>query len=151
MVLKEKNPFDKETLRTALQRLTKYLKPNSVIGQEAPEVRKQLAINLYFKSLLSICPEDLLPELLKSGAASMDSPMRSQTDKFHPEDALYPLNNDLSLTQWNPKSQTSLSHLLHHPGDLYCCFVTAKKINHRFKSVDASGALVSDKPKSLVN
>lgn len=137
--------FDQKVLQLAFKRLSKYLKPDSHSLHSSVEIRKQLAINLFYKSILSICSEESLPEILKSGATIFDCILPKATHKFNSIQDLFPLTQPIPQLEALAQITGDIQYpndLPHFPDDLYCCFVVAKKINHRFISANASEVLV---------
>lgn len=130
--LQGKNLFTNKVLQTGFKLLEKYIKPDQRPSCGSVQFRKQLAINLFFKSVLDICREQ--PSLEKL------------SDKITETILLVVQYKEPSKVIKNPLAQLSLQFPspidIYHPSDLYCAFVVAKRINHRYLSTNASSALV---------
>lgn len=132
-----KNLFDKEILEKAFEKLTKYMKPETEPGESSPEFRKQLTKNLFYKSLLSVCHDKDYAIDTDQISQSIQLPVTIFGQKTEDQ------GRSGDLMQIFRGLGNYSEDLLHHPEDLYCYFVTAKKIHHRFVSADPSTALVS--------
>lgn len=127
----------------------KYLKPTAD-PCSPPGFRKQLAINLFYKSVLSI-RKDFPIASKQSGGTIIERPLSSgickwkSIEKYSP--IFQPIPNIEAIDQFCGAIK-STHDIPYHEADLWCCFVLAKKMNHRFVSVDASKARVRMKNSS---
>lgn len=82
--LRGKNPFDVTVLNGAYQILAEELQPDSHLLDAAPEYRKQLALGVFYKSILRIAPSAgvTVDAKLLSGATLLQRPLSSGQQSF---------------------------------------------------------------------
>ncbi|KAL0878640.1 hypothetical protein ABMA27_003714 [Loxostege sticticalis] len=86
------NLFKKETLQGAMKLLNKEVVPVDNPPQPSKESRKKLALDLFYKFVLSITPANLLAARYRSGGSLINRPVSSGTQDFITDTSLYPLN-----------------------------------------------------------
>lgn len=121
------------------------LRPDWVLPDPPPEFRQQLAINLFYKSVLNIAPVEV-PRRNRSGAVLLQRPVSMGNQIAYPNKERFPLTKP--MPKFEAYEQTSgylqyTNDLQDTPDDLWCAFVHAKMVNKSFRSADPQAALVS--------
>lgn len=81
--LRGKNVFDASVLTGAFQVLSEELQPDANPLDASPEYRKQLALGLFYKSILRIAPSTVNVDVkLRSGATLLQRPLSSGQQSF---------------------------------------------------------------------
>lgn len=146
-----KDIFDNDVLQAALRSLEIELRPDWVLPNPPPEFREQLAINLFYKSVLNIAPV-AVPRRNQSGATLMERPVSKGIQMAYPNKERFPLTKPMPKLEAYLQTAGQLQYtndLQDTPNDLWCAFVVARKIKKQFRGTDASPALVS--VKKLIN
>ncbi|CAG9765804.1 unnamed protein product [Ceutorhynchus assimilis] len=79
-----KNPlFNDNVLQQIFQSLDQELNPDWVLPDPSPNFRKQLAIDLFYKYILSIAPPQKISERNKSGASLLSRPVSSGIQEIY--------------------------------------------------------------------
>lgn len=94
--LKDKNIFDDATLQEAMKILDGELNPDHVLPDPRPEFRKQLAMSLFFKYILSIASEERINPRNKSGAQKLTRPVSRGSQDYETKQSLYPLTKPIA-------------------------------------------------------
>ncbi|CAB3256482.1 unnamed protein product [Arctia plantaginis] len=91
-----RNVFDNDTLQSALHVLEKEINPDYRPPYSPPHVRKKVALGLFYKSVIKICPKDILKLCYKTGATTPtdDRPQISRSYQEYDTD-----KNDYPITQ----------------------------------------------------
>ncbi|XP_058464982.1 uncharacterized protein LOC131438756 isoform X2 [Malaya genurostris] len=141
-----KNPFTNSTLQAACRTLAAELDPDWVLPDPSPVYRKNLAISLFYKFILSIAPEgqiNVRPEY-ESGSTILERPLSSGKQSFD----TYPMNWPLTqyVTKLEAMVQTAgeakyFNDFPSLPGELYAAFVLATQVNSRIVTIHPSNAL----------
>ncbi|XP_066141648.1 uncharacterized protein [Euwallacea fornicatus] len=144
-LLKGKQLFDNTTLQSAFKSLDRELQPDWVLPDPTPAFRKQLAINLFYKGILSIAPPSKLTNRNKSGGTLLIRPVSSGTQQIYPNNKLYPLTEPIlkleALAQTSGQAKYILD-LPELPGQLHGCLVKAgAKAGSTIVRIDATAAL----------
>ncbi|XP_055623208.1 xanthine dehydrogenase-like [Toxorhynchites rutilus septentrionalis] len=138
--------FTNETLQEALKILSTELRPDWVLPDASPKYRKNLALSLFYKFLLSTTPEstEYLNPRFRSGGTTSKRPVSSGKQSYD----TYP--NKWPLTQYVPKieglAQSSgeaeyIGDIPERPNELHAAFVLATEIQSRISKIDATEAL----------
>lgn len=81
--LRGKNLFDVTVLDGAYQILAEELQPDTHLLDASPEYRKQLALGLFYKSVLRIAPSSVnVDAKLQSGGTLLQRPLSSGQQAF---------------------------------------------------------------------
>lgn len=137
---------DNEVVAEALNLLSDEVKPLSSLLAGSSDFRKNLAVSLFYKFILSIVPEDIIAEKFKSGGKILKPELSSSSRNYRKFDESSPIGNALPkvegdiLSTGEAKFANDLPRMV---GELYAAFVTAKKVHGVIKGIDASEALVS--------
>ncbi|KAF2885005.1 hypothetical protein ILUMI_21179 [Ignelater luminosus] len=124
-----KNLFENETLQGVFETLDKELVPDFVLPDPPPEFRKQLAIALMYKFILSITPDDKKSARNKSGGAKLVRPVSSGTQDYETNESLYPLTQPIPKLEALAQCSGQAKYIMDmhdEPGQLYGAFVLAK-------------------------
>uniref|UniRef100_A0A182U7C1 FAD-binding PCMH-type domain-containing protein n=1 Tax=Anopheles melas TaxID=34690 RepID=A0A182U7C1_9DIPT len=141
-----KDIFDGSVLQKALKMLHTTIAPNYVPPDAAPEYRKQLALSLFYRAVLSIAADRGVPinplyasgtqlgkRMLSSGRQTYDT-----IQEHWPVTKHMPKVEGLSQTAGEADYTDDLPNL---PGQLFGAFVLATKPRTRIVSIDPSEAL----------
>lgn len=110
--LKDKFLFDDAVLQTAFDYLNEEIKPDYVLPDAVPEFRRQLAIALFYKFVLSIAPGNTLTPTHKSGGKKFIRPISSGVQDFGTNQSLYPLTE--AVVKVEAYAQTSGKKIIHN-------------------------------------
>ncbi|XP_055537407.1 uncharacterized protein LOC129725498 [Wyeomyia smithii] len=140
------NLFDNATIQSAFATLSTELNPDWILPDASSEYRKNLAISLFYKFILSIVPEgqyNLKPEY-KSGGTILERPLSSGKQTFDTYEKNWPLTKNVpkleALAQTSGEAKFC-NDLPTQPGELHAAFVLATQANSRIGKIDASNAL----------
>lgn len=141
-----KNVFDNESIQSTFATLAGELNPDWVLPDASSDYRKNLAISLFYKFILSIVPEGqytLKPEY-KSGGTVMSRPLSSGKQTFDTIEKNWPLTKNVpkieALAQTSGEAHYS-NDLPPQPGELYAAFVLATQVHSRIAKIDVADAL----------
>ncbi|KAG6464941.1 hypothetical protein O3G_MSEX014825 [Manduca sexta] len=92
-----KNLFTNETLQGALNILENELVVTNNPPEPSVDYRKQLALGLFYKSVLSLCPTNILGSQYRSGATKIHEtrPVSESRQMFDTNTELWPLNQPI--------------------------------------------------------
>ncbi|XP_063699693.1 uncharacterized protein LOC134830217 [Culicoides brevitarsis] len=139
-----KDLFNNASLQGATSLLASELKPDWVLPDPSPDFRKNLAIALFYKFILSISPDDVVAPQFKSGAEILKRPLSSGTQTFdtHPEN--YPLTKPIpkieGVIQCAGEAQF-VNDIPPQPHELWGALVLARKVGAKIVRIDATEAL----------
>lgn len=144
-ILQGKNLFCSETLKLIFGTLNKELDGMPWILPDAdPEYRRNLAISLLYKAILSLAPEGTLSNQIKSGADLLQRPISSGKQEFDTYEEDWPVTK--ALPKHEGFIQTAgearyANDLPKIPGELIAVFVQATEVGSIINSIDPSAAL----------
>lgn len=142
--LRGSNLFDSKILQQAYEHLDTELKPQEELPEPPAEFRKQLAISLFYKFILSIAPQ--VRDDFKSGGTLLQRPLSKGSQDFGSDKKSYPLTEPVikveALAQTSGQAEY-IDDIPDRPGQMHGAFVLAEAAAHSvIKNVDASKALV---------
>ncbi|XP_058053764.1 xanthine dehydrogenase/oxidase-like [Anopheles bellator] len=141
--LRGKNLLSNDNVQGALKILSDELNPDWVLPDAAPEYRKNLALSLFYKFVLSIAPASIKREF-KSGGSVLERPLSSGTQKFDTIKENWPLNQDIpkieGLLQTSGEAKYA-NDLPAFPNELYAAFVQGSEPHAKILTIDPSEAL----------
>lgn len=144
-LLRGKNLYTNETLQLAIKVLRNELKPDEVMPDACPEYRRNLAISLFYKFVLSTCNEKLIKPENKTGANILERPLSKGTQVFETNKDEYPLTEPIvkndGLVQVSGIAEYA-NDIQQQSDQLWAAFVPATKVHYKIGSIDASEALV---------
>ncbi|XP_055607410.1 uncharacterized protein LOC129755104 [Uranotaenia lowii] len=141
-----KNLFDNATLQAAFSSLKDEVDPDWVLPDASDKYRKNLAISLFYKFVLSVAPSGkitLKPEY-ESGGTVLTRPLSSGKQSFDTVEKNWPLTKNIPKieAQAQTAGEAKFSNdLAPQPGELYGAFVLATEINSKIAQIDPSDAL----------
>ncbi|XP_066250724.1 xanthine dehydrogenase-like isoform X1 [Euwallacea similis] len=94
-LLKGLTLFDNKTLQKAFSSLDQELVPDIEPPDPSPECRKLLAINLFYKYVLSIAPKSKVSPKNQSGGSLLSRGLSSGTQEFTTDKAEYPVTEPI--------------------------------------------------------
>ncbi|XP_039446739.1 uncharacterized protein LOC120426101 [Culex pipiens pallens] len=142
-----KNLFDNNTLQAALGTLANELDPDWIFPDTSIEYRKNLAVSLFYKFVLSIVPEDgrfPLRPAYKSGGQMLQRPLSSGKQSFDTIEKNWPLTKYVPKIEALPQTTGEaqfINDLAPQPGELFAAFVLATEVHSKIVGLDASEAL----------
>lgn len=141
----DKNVYSNEVLVEALNILSNELTPDENPSNASMEYRKELAVALFFKFILSTMDEDAIDDLQRDISSGVQSTSTSQqkwpiTKDVPNVDGLRLAAGEVQFTNDIPQQKN----------ELWAAFVPATTVNARIASIDASEALVFIIPFSTV-
>ncbi|XP_046968170.1 aldehyde oxidase 1-like [Vanessa cardui] len=144
--LRGKPLFRNETLQAAL----KVLNAELVVVEELPappvEYRRQIALSLFYKGLLSLCPQKTLNPRYYSGAVKIHEtrPVSDGKQVFTTNPTVWPLNKPFpkldALIQCAGETKYT-EDVPSLPGEVYAVFVLSTVARGKIDSIDPSKAL----------
>nr|QLI62141.1 aldehyde oxidase 10 [Streltzoviella insularis] len=144
-ILVGKDPYTNDTLQLALQTLNEEITPEEVLPEPSVAYRKMLAITLYYKAILVLCPDDKMNPKYRSGGKAMRRNISKGTQTFDTDKSIWPLNQPVpkleALVQCSGEA-TFANDLPKQANELYATFVCADvPAGSKIESFDASEAL----------
>ncbi|XP_017770615.1 PREDICTED: indole-3-acetaldehyde oxidase-like [Nicrophorus vespilloides] len=141
--LKGRDLFKNDVLKMAYKKLESELQPDHVLPDPKPEFRKKLAIALFYKFILSICPT--VDKAKQSGGTKLHRDLSKGTQHFETQESLYPLTEAIpkleALAQTTGQAQY-IGDIPDIPNQHYAAFILAKApANSKIKKIDYSEAL----------
>ncbi|XP_026467617.1 xanthine dehydrogenase-like [Ctenocephalides felis] len=143
--LQNVNIFDNKVLRSALDCLSSELHPDWELPDASPDYRKSLAISLFYKFVLNMCPEKLLSEKNKSGREILRRNLSRGEQTFESKKEMWPVQEPIpkieALYQCAGEAEY-IAYIPLKPGELFAVFVLAKKPLTTITHIDAKDALI---------
>ncbi|KAL9703064.1 hypothetical protein quinque_006582 [Culex quinquefasciatus] len=142
-----KNLFDNNTLQAALGTLANELDPDWILPDTSIEYRKNLAVSLFYKFVLSIVTEDgrfPLRPAYKSGGQMLQRPLSSGKQSFDTIEKNWPLTKYVPKIEALPQTTGEaqfINDLAPQPGELFAAVVLATEVHSKIVGLDASDAL----------
>lgn len=152
-VLAGRDLFSNETLQLAVDTLKGELRPDAVLPDAEPMYRRDLAIALFYRFVLSVAPADKLSANVRSAAAILERPLSSGVQSFESNKKLYPLTEPvLKLEGLSQVSGAALyaNDLPPMKGELWAAYVLAGRPHVLIGRIDAKEALVSERIEILL-
>uniref|UniRef100_A0A1B0D1G8 Aldehyde oxidase/xanthine dehydrogenase a/b hammerhead domain-containing protein n=1 Tax=Phlebotomus papatasi TaxID=29031 RepID=A0A1B0D1G8_PHLPP len=143
-LLQNVNLFDDSFYQKVLSVLGGELNPDWELPDASPEYRKNLALALFYKSCLDLCPEGKLKPEFKSGATQIDREISSGTQTFDTYEKNWPLTKPVkkleALIQVSGEAKY-MNDLPYRDDDLWAAFVLATEAKVKIAQIDPSEAL----------
>lgn len=144
-LLKGKSLFNNDTLKTVFDYLNLELSGITWEEPEAsPEYRRNLAIGLFYKAILSVAPQSRLQSQHKSGGELTARPVSSGKQQFDTYEEDFPMTK--AIPKFEGTIQTAgeakyANDLPSMPGELWAAFVPATSVGSKILKIDPSPAL----------
>ncbi|CAG9770996.1 unnamed protein product [Ceutorhynchus assimilis] len=139
------NLFDNGTLQKAFASLSLEIVPDNEPAEASPEARKQLAINLFYKFVLSIAPSNKLSPRNQSGGSMLSRPLASGIQEYGTNEAMYPVTQPVVKLEALAQTSGQTQYIVDKPdlpNQLHACFVTAESTpGSIIKSIEKSEAV----------
>ncbi|CAH0677124.1 unnamed protein product [Chilo suppressalis] len=141
-----KKLFTNETLQGAVRVLEQELVATPNPPEPSTEYRKRLALGLFYKSLLTLCPVEKLNTRYRSGAIKIHStrPVSDGKQIFDTNPPMWPLTQPIqkveALIQCSGEAQYS-EDLPAFPHEVFAAFVLTTEGSGTIRDIDASEAL----------
>ncbi|XP_045452018.1 indole-3-acetaldehyde oxidase-like [Melitaea cinxia] len=127
-LLIDKDPYAEDVLESALKSLHAEINPDTIPPEPSAEYRKMLAVSLYYKAILSLCPEGKLDEKYRSGGNAIKRHSSKGTQTYDTDESVWPLNKPVpkleALVQCSGEG-TFANDLPTQTNELFGAFVTA--------------------------
>ncbi|KAJ0176238.1 hypothetical protein K1T71_008412 [Dendrolimus kikuchii] len=127
-ILAGKNLFTNEVLQLALKSLSLEIKPEKAQPEPSATYRRILALALFYKAVLSLCPENKLDPKYKSGGDSIKRHTSQGSQIFDTDKSVWPLNQPIpkleALVQCSGEA-TFANDLPTETDELFAAFVCA--------------------------
>ncbi|XP_047028790.1 probable aldehyde oxidase 2 [Helicoverpa zea] len=127
-LLKGKDPYTDETLQLALKSLHEEVNPVEAPPEPSAAYRRMLAVSLYYKAILSLCPSNRMNSTFKSGGEVIKRHTSKGMQSFETDETVWPLNQPVpkleALVQCSGEA-TFANDLEAMPNEVFAAFVTA--------------------------
>ncbi|XP_055686273.1 uncharacterized protein LOC129791793 [Lutzomyia longipalpis] len=143
-LLKDVNLFDDVFYQKVLSTLAGELKPDWELPDASPEYRKNLALALFYKSCLDLCPDDKMKAHFKSGATQIDRALSYGTQTFDTYEKNWPLTQPVKKLEALIQVSGEAKYMNDHPyrdDDLWAAFVLATEAKVKIAKIDPTEAL----------
>ncbi|KAJ8936468.1 hypothetical protein NQ314_012330 [Rhamnusium bicolor] len=140
-----KNVFENKILQGAFRTLNEELIPDFELPDPEPLFRKQLAISLFYKYILSIAPVKFISKGYRNGGDKLYRPVSSGAQDFETNKSLYPLSQPISKIEAVYQTTGEAEYITDMPdlpNQLYAAFVLAKSSpNSKIVKINTDKAL----------
>ncbi|XP_050304460.1 xanthine dehydrogenase-like [Anthonomus grandis grandis] len=147
-LLTGKQLFDNATLQSAFASLDQEIVPDWIKPDPSPAFRKQLAINLFYKFVLSIAPSSLVSSVNKSGGTLLTRPVSTASQQIYSDSTLYPLTEPVIKLEALAQTSGQAQYIIDKPdlpGQLYGVLVPAQLTpGSTITQIDSTDALKVD-------
>lgn len=136
--------FTNQTIQSALASLNGELHPNWVLPDAQPEYRKNLALALFYRFIISTCPKEKLKGINFSGATPMTRNISSGLQTFQTIEKNWPLTKPVEKYEGLQQTSGEVKYINDTPaldGELWAAFSVATKVNAKIVSIDPKEAL----------
>ncbi|XP_047998050.1 indole-3-acetaldehyde oxidase-like [Leguminivora glycinivorella] len=90
-----KELFSDETVQIAVKSLFEEVKPEEAPPEPGVDYRRMLAVTLFYKALLYLCPDGKLDPRYRSGGAAIKRNTSNGTQTFDTDKSIWPLNQPI--------------------------------------------------------
>ncbi|XP_059612857.1 uncharacterized protein LOC132259308 [Phlebotomus argentipes] len=143
-LLQNVNLFDDAFYQKVLTTLGDEINPDWELPDASPEYRKNLALALFYKSCLDLCPEERMKGQFKSGATQIDRILSSGTQTFDTYEKNWPLTQPVKKLEALIQVSGEAKYMNDHPhrdDDLWAAFVLSSEAKVKIARIDATEAL----------
>lgn len=142
--LKGKNVYTNEVLQKVCEKLSSEINPEAILPPAPADYRKNLAISLFYKFILSTAPEGLINAEYKLGSEVLKREISSATQEFEYVESRSQLYKKIPKVEGDIQCTGEAQYINDLPpqhNELYAAFVLGEKVNGIIESFDASEAL----------
>ncbi|XP_062703177.1 uncharacterized protein LOC109421858 [Aedes albopictus] len=139
-----KTLFSNNSLQAAIKPLNDELKPDWILPESSAEYRKNLAIALFYKFVLTIAPMDSVKSLYRSGATVLDRPLSSGHQSYDTYNKYWPLTKYIPKVEGLAQCAGEAEYIndIHpFPNELFAAFVVATVPLSNVAQIDPTQAL----------
>ncbi|XP_050092185.1 xanthine dehydrogenase/oxidase-like [Anopheles aquasalis] len=138
--------FDDATLKETFEKLTGELEPDWVLPDASSEYRKQAAIALFYRYVLSLAQKHdvAINHRFASGASVLKRPLSSGVQKFETNEKNWPLTQNIPKLEGHAQASGEAKFTNDMPpihGELHAAFVVATRANSKIGLIDPADAL----------
>lgn len=136
--------FNNKTMQDAFASLDAELRPDWVLPDATPEYRKNLALALFYRFILSTCPKEKLRGINTSGAEALQRDLSSGIQSFKTVEKNWPLTKPVEKYEGLQQTSGESKYINDIPplaGELWAAFAVATKVRSIVVSIDAKEAL----------
>lgn len=143
-MLQGRELYQNDTLQAAIRCLNQELQPDWELPNASPEYRKNLAISLFYKFVLSTSATDTVRTELRSGGELLNRPLSHGSQTFQTNQENWPVGK--AVTKYDGLLQCSgeakyINDMNPQPGELWAAFVPAKRVHAKVAQINATEAL----------
>lgn len=139
-----KDLYTNETLQLALKSLKREINPDWILPDTSDDFRRNLAVSLFYKFVLSTAQQDKVNRKYRSGAIVAERPISSGKQTFDTYQDKWPLTEPITkveaLVQCSGEAVYT-NDFSYFPGELWAAFVPGTKVHARIAQIDATEAL----------
>ncbi|XP_050344182.1 uncharacterized protein LOC126769434 [Nymphalis io] len=95
-ILVGRDPYTNDTLQLVLKNLEEELQPEENYPEPTAAFRKRLALALYYKAILSLCPDEKVNPIYKSGGQLIKREVSKGSQSFETDKSVWPLNQPMA-------------------------------------------------------
>lgn len=144
--LRGKDLYTNEILQAALSSLSDEMHPDWILPDASPDYRKNLALSLFYKFVISTCPDGKIKPEFVTGGETLQRSLSSGIQEFDTYKDKWPLTQP--VRKYEAYIQTAgeaiyANDLPPIKDELWAAFVLATKPHARIGKIDATDALVS--------
>lgn len=137
--------FNPSVLVSTMNCLANELQADWVLPDASPEYRKNLALALFYRYVLSMCPN--VPPAYLSGSRPMERPISSGSQSYETDKTKYPLTKPVikyeGLLQCSGEAGFA-NDIPPIKDELWAAFVVATKAQKKIAEIDTTSAMVSN-------
>lgn len=136
--------FTNNTLQSALISLSSEVQPDWVLPEAQPEYRKNLALALFYRFVLSTCPREKLKGINFSGSEPIQRNISSGIQSFKTIEKNWPLTKPVEKYEGLLQTSGEAKFVNDFPkidGELWSAFAVASRVNAKIVSLDPREAL----------
>lgn len=143
--LRGKDLYKNEILQAALSSLSDEMHPDWILPDASPDYRKNLALSLFYKFVISTCPEGRVKPEFLSGGETLQRPLSSGTQEFDTYKDKWPLTQPVPKYEAYIQTAGEAIYSNDFPpmkDELWAAFVLATKPHARIGKIDATNVMV---------
>nr|XP_029717268.1 xanthine dehydrogenase 1-like [Aedes albopictus] len=139
-----KTLFSNDSLQATIQSLNAELQPDWILPESSAEYRKNLAIALFYKFVLTIAPMDQVKQQYRSGSTVLDRPLSSGQQSYDTYNKYWPLTKYIPKVEGLAQCAGEAEYIndIHpFPNELFAAFVVATVPLSKVAQIDSTQAL----------